>query len=180
MNWRHAFFSFRGRLGRKAFWIGFAGLTSASMILSWLLDQSAPTIASHFPRLLGSLFHSELSTLGFQITTAQKYIFVFFIISVLLAVLAAPLYMSLAIEAKRLHDRGRSAWWVVPLNLIPTLVSGPSLGLPLPASIALAAAGAGLLAWAVVELGFLRGEAGTNRYGPDPLGPDRFESKHAR
>jgi uncharacterized membrane protein YhaH (DUF805 family) len=56
------------------------------------------------------------------------------------------LWPALAISAKRWHDRGKSAWWMLVL-LIPVI---------------------GWL-WALVENGCLRGNAGTNRYGPDPL-----------
>ena len=30
--------------------------------------------------------------------------------------------------------------------------------------------------WAIVELGFLRGTLGPNRYGPDPLAPPALPS----
>jgi uncharacterized membrane protein YhaH (DUF805 family) len=53
---------------------------------------------------------------------------------------------SFAITVKRWHDRGKSAWWVL-INLVPVV---------------------GLL-WTLIECGFLRGTAGPNRYGRDPL-----------
>lgn len=54
---------------------------------------------------------------------------------------------ALAVYAKRWHDRGKSAWWTL-IGLIPLIGA----------------------IWALVELGFLRGTAGPNRYGDDPLG----------
>lgn len=56
------------------------------------------------------------------------------------------LWPALAIRVKRWHDRGKSAAWVL-LPLIPVVGE----------------------IWEVVELGFLRGTVGTNRYGDDPL-----------
>jgi uncharacterized membrane protein YhaH (DUF805 family) len=56
------------------------------------------------------------------------------------------LYPSLAVQAKRWHDRDKSAWWLL-INLIP-IVGG---------------------LWALIECGFLRGTTGPNRFGPDPL-----------
>jgi uncharacterized membrane protein YhaH (DUF805 family) len=50
-------------------------------------------------------------------------------------------------QIKRWHDRDKSGWFVL-VNLIPFV--GPI--------------------WVLVELGFLRGTAGPNRFGPDPLG----------
>jgi uncharacterized membrane protein YhaH (DUF805 family) len=52
---------------------------------------------------------------------------------------------SVATQVKRAHDRGRSGWFLM-LALLPII------------SI-----------WPTIELGFLRGDAGANRFGPDPL-----------
>ena len=52
---------------------------------------------------------------------------------------------TVAVSAKRWHDRGRSAWWVL-LLLLPVI---------------------GVL-WLLADNGFVRGSAGTNRYGPPP------------
>jgi uncharacterized membrane protein YhaH (DUF805 family) len=56
------------------------------------------------------------------------------------------LWPALAVSVKRWHDRDKSGWWVL-INLIPLV---------------------GTL-WALVDNGFLRGTAGPNRFGPDPL-----------
>jgi uncharacterized membrane protein YhaH (DUF805 family) len=53
---------------------------------------------------------------------------------------------SLAVQAKRWHDRDKSALWIL-INLIP--IAGPI--------------------WALIENGFIQGTPGENRYGPDPL-----------
>jgi uncharacterized membrane protein YhaH (DUF805 family) len=58
------------------------------------------------------------------------------------------LWPALAISAKRWHDRGKSAWWVLVL-LLPVI---------------------GWL-WILVENGCLRGTTGPNAHGPDPLQP---------
>lgn len=56
------------------------------------------------------------------------------------------IYPSICIQAKRWHDRDKSAWWIL-LNLVPII---------------------GAL-WVLIECGFLRGSVGNNRFGPDPL-----------
>jgi uncharacterized membrane protein YhaH (DUF805 family) len=61
----------------------------------------------------------------------------------LLAALAWPM---LALQAKRWHDRDKSAWWLL-VNLIPYV---------------------GVI-WVIIECGVLRGTGGANRFGPDPL-----------
>ena len=53
---------------------------------------------------------------------------------------------SLAVQAKRWHDRDKPALWIL-INLIP--FAGPI--------------------WALIENGFYPGTPGENRYGPDPL-----------
>ena len=56
------------------------------------------------------------------------------------------IWPSICLYAKRWHDRDKSGWW----SLI--------IFVPIIGSI-----------WFLVELGFLRGTEGPNRFGPDPL-----------
>lgn len=56
----------------------------------------------------------------------------------------AVMWVSLAMQAKRWHDRDKSAWWIL-IGLIPVI--------------------GGI--WAFVETGCLRGTVGTNRFGAD-------------
>lgn len=58
----------------------------------------------------------------------------------------AAIWPNLAVSIKRCHDRGRSGWFIL-ISLIP-IVGG---------------------IWLLIELGFLRGTIGSNRFGPDPL-----------
>lgn len=55
------------------------------------------------------------------------------------------LYPSLAVDVKRLHDRGKSGWWLL-LLLVPIL---------------------GFIWW-MVELGCLKGQVGANRFDAHP------------
>lgn len=57
------------------------------------------------------------------------------------------LYPVLAVYTKRWHDRDKSGWWTL-IMFVPVI--------------------GGI--WLIVELGFLRGTEGANRFGPDPLG----------
>lgn len=57
----------------------------------------------------------------------------------------AAIWPNLAVGIKRCHDRDRSGWFLL-IGLVPFLNL-----------------------WLLVELGFLRGTTGPNRFGPDPL-----------
>lgn len=83
------------------------------------------------------------------------------------------LWPTLAIGVKRLHDRDKSPWWLVVFYVVPTLLNvlgetgdGEGAG-----AIIFGLASLGISIWALVELGFLRGTVGANRFGPDPLAP---------
>lgn len=67
--------------------------------------------------------------------------------------------------SKRLHDRGRSGWWSALVILAVIMVW------PAPKHF-LDFLGVIVLVWAGVELGFMPGERGTNRYGPNPARPE--------
>lgn len=56
------------------------------------------------------------------------------------------IYPTIVLYAKRWHDRNKSGWWTL-IALVPVI--------------------GGL--WMLIELGFLRGTDGDNRFGPDPL-----------
>jgi uncharacterized membrane protein YhaH (DUF805 family) len=77
---------------------------------------------------------------------------------------------------KRLHDRGKSAWWrLMVFYLMPAALGRLAeaawlagiAGTALHSILALAAFA--LTVWGFVEIGCLRGTAGSNTYGPDPL-----------
>jgi uncharacterized membrane protein YhaH (DUF805 family) len=72
-----------------------------------------------------------------------------------------------AVAIKRLHDRDKSGWWVLVFYLLPGVIGniGPYTGLDFVFQLA----SLSLSLWALVELGFLRGTSGQNRYGFDPL-----------
>jgi uncharacterized membrane protein YhaH (DUF805 family) len=73
-------------------------------------------------------------------------------------------YCGACVLSKRLHDRGRSGWWAA-LVLIATVAVWPQPSSFFDFFFTL------VLIWAAVDLGAMPGEAGTNRYGPNPLRP---------
>ena len=84
---------------------------------------------------------------------------------------------ALAIAAKRLHDRDKSAWWLLLFYVVPVLLAGigfiatveirDQTNVTIETTCFLITLV--IAVWALVEIGCLRGTVGTNRYGPDPL-----------
>jgi uncharacterized membrane protein YhaH (DUF805 family) len=71
-------------------------------------------------------------------------------------------HLAASVLSKRLHDRGRSGWWSALVLLAAVVVW------PRPSGI-VDYMFSGVLVWAVIDLGLMRGQAGANRYGPNPL-----------
>jgi uncharacterized membrane protein YhaH (DUF805 family) len=93
-----------------------------------------------------------------------------------IGVFVIPLVVaSLAVTARRLHDCGLSAWWLLLFLIAPSVLAGIGAILALeaggenPLSLALELVGAVISTWGFVQLGCLRGTVGNNRFGADPL-----------
>lgn len=128
-------FSFNGRIGRLAYW-----LASISLSVFIILMQSIIKLLQIQVDNLASISdpHSKLTS----------SVFLLVITLFILAVLIVYMWAALAVPAKRWHDRGKSAWWVL-MGLIPIV---------------------GWI-WTFVECGCLPGTPGANRYGASPDGP---------
>src|ERR1700732_2815188 len=97
-----------------------------------------------------------------------------FVIMVIL-VLIPWLLWGFSITTERLHDRDRSAWWLLVFYLVPGVLGQTAKAAWLAGSTGtvlhyiLALTAFALSVWGFVEIGCLRGTAGRNTYGPDPL-----------
>jgi uncharacterized membrane protein YhaH (DUF805 family) len=147
-TWR-ALLSFRGRAVRLRYWV--TTLVALLMIvLAFMLAIGASRFAPVGPVNIGIFV--VLMVLAFAVFVLMIWLFV-------------------AVMVRRLHDRNWSGWWAIPIlagSLVPDLlerVGDVSLGVQLPLLLLSAIVGI----WSLIELGFLRGTAGENRFGPDPL-----------
>jgi uncharacterized membrane protein YhaH (DUF805 family) len=95
---------------------------------------------------------------------------------IIVVVVALPwLLWGFSFTTERLHDRDKSACWLVVFYGLPGALTqiakfawpAGTAGAVLQTILALAAFA--LTIWGFVEIGCLRGTAGTNNYGPDPL-----------
>lgn len=140
-------FSFSGRLNRKPYWLttlAMIGVVIVAMILIFILAGGAAALTGN------------ASGFGMGLI-------------LLMILLYIPLlWVGLALGAKRLHDRNKSAWWLALFWLLPAVLQGigEQIG---TLGIVLTLVGVAISIWGLVEIGFLRGTVGPNQYGPDPL-----------
>ena len=181
----HYLFSFSGRINRAKQW-AFVLIAIALGII----QAAFVHLTIGIPAILDVLARKQPFAALTQGNTR-------FSVLALCAIVLLGLYMRLAVDTKRLHDRGKSAWWLLifvfaPLVLnIPTLIEAsmnfPHIAdviraaqqhLPRPPHVPMTRSPLAILAngaatilslWAFVELYCLRGTVGDNRYGPDPL-----------
>lgn len=107
------FFSFEGRIGRQQYWLRSLLIWGVNIVIAILA-----AIAQN---------SNDAMAIVLSIVAIAFYLVVF--------------WASLATIAKRLHDRGRSGWFML-ISLIPLV---------------------GI--WLIVEVGFLRGDEEPNQYG---------------
>jgi uncharacterized membrane protein YhaH (DUF805 family) len=77
------------------------------------------------------------------------------------------IWINAAITVKRLHDRDRSGLWAIAILIVNRLAYA-YYGLFELLLVILAVALSLLQTWVVIELVFLMGTDGPNRFGPDP------------
>jgi uncharacterized membrane protein YhaH (DUF805 family) len=114
---------------------------------------------------------------GVILLTAAGIATPLFIIMVII-VFIPWLMWGIAIHTERLHDRDKSAWWLLLFYGLPAVLSGLAeaawfaglAGPMMPAILGvLSWVSFALPLWGFVEIGCLRGTAGPNRYGANPL-----------
>ena len=149
MAWLWLFFSFKGRIGRARYLV-----IELALLALWLMFWLEPRLYA-FPEW-------------------QHWL------------IAIPIiWINLAVTAKRLHDRDWNGWWAVAVftvNRLSYLYYGLFFGLAFGVDIsaarellllAVAIALSLLQTWIVIELFFLIGTDGPNRFGRDPAATPR-------
>jgi uncharacterized membrane protein YhaH (DUF805 family) len=166
MSLGHLLFSFQGRLNRAKVWLfslaAFVAwsvfvVVAISLVAAGQASTTGPSAEGnvHLQKVLDSALLPVLLTCVFA---------------------ALAFYCGMAVFAKRLHDRGKTAWWLMVFILGPALIDllggvmsmqDTDVGTDLGGVCVLAATGVYL--WGLVEFYLLPGAQGDNRYGPDPL-----------
>lgn len=112
MDLKSLLFSFRGRINRLPFWM------VTLILIGW---------GTIFQELMGPYGPENPMTIGSGFITLANFVII--------------LWIGLAVQIKRWHDRAKSGWWVL-LNLIPVIGQ----------------------IWVLIECGVLRGTAGDNHF----------------
>jgi uncharacterized membrane protein YhaH (DUF805 family) len=179
MDWTWYLFGFNGRINRAKFWL--AGLIISCWMIFLMFLLFLP-IGYFFGS--ATKFSLGIDNLLVVFDTAALRKMSRADIAVLIVnflVMPLDLWVSLATSVKRLHDRDRSGWWLVPFFVIPCLYGRLEEYLPdsywvLP----LALIAFVLCVWGFIELLFLRGTKWTNRFGPNPLGKEQMRAHTER
>jgi uncharacterized membrane protein YhaH (DUF805 family) len=146
-------FSYQGRINRGKYWLAVLIYVAISVVITGLgfimLGNGILELAD------------ESADEGIIVGLLSKGIGFF----LLVLVVYIPMIVSgIFVGIKRLHDRDKSGWWLLLFYLVPALLNELS-----NASFLFSLASFAISIWAFVELGCLRGTAGPNKYGPDPL-----------
>jgi uncharacterized membrane protein YhaH (DUF805 family) len=97
------------------------------------------------------------------------------LILMLVIVFIPWLLWGIAFHTVRLQDRSKSAWWLLMFYAVPGVLGQLAKGARFAGAAGpglyyvLALAGFALSIWGFVEIGCLRGTAGPNKYGSNPL-----------
>jgi uncharacterized membrane protein YhaH (DUF805 family) len=169
MDWTCYLFSFKGRINRAKLWLALL------VIICWMIFLGVLVV------IVGSIFGGAKS-FSFKVDD----IFLILdpatyhslskadLLPFLAKLIGTPLFVWVyfATSIKRLHDRDKSGWWMVPFFVAPGLYEqfadrlGDSSLLMLPGLVALV-----FSLWGFVEMYCLKGSRKTNRFGPNPLQP---------
>jgi uncharacterized membrane protein YhaH (DUF805 family) len=169
MDWTWYLFRFDGRINRAKFWLGGLVLLGLMMALGTVIAAIrilfGGVASFHFgasdlfklvdPDAYRSLTSSDLPRLLVKLFGTSLLMWVYFATSI-----------------KRLHDRDKSGWWMVPFFAMPGLYDQFADRLPDSyAALPLAIAALVLCLWGFIEMYCLKGSRKTNRFGADPLTP---------
>jgi uncharacterized membrane protein YhaH (DUF805 family) len=170
MDWTRYLFGFTGRVNRAKYWL------ATLIIVCWMMFALLLLAA------IGAIFGIPTGPLSIDIVgisasiqladedPSSKASLFPQLITIPLTLVFAWSYA--AVSIKRLHDRNKSGWWIVPF-IVATGLYG-HFGDRLGGSWAAAFVGLAVFIafiWGFVEMYWLKGTHGPNRFGPDPLAP---------
>ncbi len=179
MDYAWFLFDFVGRINRARFWLAVLIIACWMLFLGALAVGSAKFFGSgavhEFGFSTGDLFrliHPAAYPSAFETVRSSNPASADYFIPLSFYAIGTPLFLWVyfATAIKRLHDRNKSAWWMIPFFVIPVLLDQFEDRLPDSYPLlALNLAAATLWLWGVIEMCVLKGTTGPNRYGADPV-----------
>ena len=177
MDWTWYLFRFDGRINRAKLWLAGPLMLGVMMIVAFTVIAIQSLLGApkgfHFgaedifnlldPDAYRSLTWADLPRLAIKLFGTTLLVWIY-----------------LATCIKRLHDRDKSGWWMVPFFAVPGLYD--HFAALVPGYWFAVIMGAGMLVlmiWGFVELCFLKGTKWTNRFGPNPLGKEQMRARSA-
>ena len=116
MDWTWYLFRFKGRINRAKYWL------AALIILCWMIFLAGLTVAAGL--VSGGEVSFDTSDL-FRVIDPTSYKSRSWagLPALLIKMIGTPLFLWVyfATSIKRLHDRDKSGWWMVPFFFIPGL-----------------------------------------------------------
>ena len=178
MDWVWCLFGFDGRINRAKIWLAMLVIVGWMIFIAMLMLSIDRMFGSavksiHFgiddifgivdPAVLRATFAHLRS--GKETSPAHLVLMFFESAGTLVFV-----WIYLATSVKRLHDRDKASWWMIPYFAIPGLYAQfqdrlPDSYLIFPLTLAVFL----LMIVGFVDIYILRGTRWTNRFGPNPL-----------
>ena len=147
------YFSFKGRINRKPFWLRTLVLYVAIIVLMGLVYFAAggPSLLTGESDIFGGV--AIIGGIFFLVAIIAFYVSIF------------------SLSVRRLHDRNKSGWWVLFVFIISAALGAVGEMLKGSDGVQIAVGLASLIIsiWFLIEVGFRKGTIGANNYGPDPL-----------
>jgi uncharacterized membrane protein YhaH (DUF805 family) len=145
-NWLHLLFNSKGRINRAKYIL---------ITLLWSGFGIGVIALAYF--------------LTDSIDSAKAWILV-------IALTAPALWSSVVVGIKRLHDRNKTAWWMLLFYFAPYVLNNAASSAERhgneTAGLVAEVVGFAITVWALVELMCRRGTIGPNQYGDDPVPKD--------
>ena len=168
MDFKRLYTRFDGRIGRRDYWIGFLVLIAAGFAVSLVLTPVlGPFVASILINL--ALIYPATAVVAKRLHDRDKPTIPWVPIFVGIPILVNIVQL-LGVGSERITVP-REQVEALP-NALPAGDGLVSIPVPNALGVSLSAVAVIFGLWALVELGFLRGTSGPNRFGPDPVADD--------
>jgi uncharacterized membrane protein YhaH (DUF805 family) len=168
MNYTWLLLQFDGRINRAKYWLATLGILGAMMITVVALASIGTTYGLGSGDYVINIIGISASVNVVRTPAGSAASWFPHIATIPLSLAFAFIYT--AVSIKRLHDRNKSGWWMLPFVGATGLYThfGDMLGVVAPFAGLVVFV---LFLWGFVEMAFLKGTSGYNRFGPDPLNP---------